>query len=794
MTSSGGYGAVTYALSGGTLPTGLSFSTSTGQISGTPTALLSTTTFTVTATDSTTPVAQTSSKTFQLTVAAPALATTQAAASTTLTANSNFGSPFTPVTSSGGFGAVTYSLSGGTLPTGLSFSTSTGQISGTPTAVLATTTFTVTATDQATPVAQTSSKTFQLTVNLAPTITMSAAALSNGKQGVAYSQQVSASGGLAPYTYTIGSGALPGGLSLNSSTGAITGTPTTAGTFNFTVKGVDSSTGAGPFSASGAYSITIATSPPVLGSPIQASTLQGKLLTIDLSLQASNGPFTGGSVVSISPVGAATVTIVPVVKGSATDYVLNFTSVGAFSGQVVVTYSLSNAYESATNTVTVSVQPRPDPSKNPDIVGIVNSEYQSALRLSQSQIDNFNDHLQSLHDGVAPHQNVGGLGFHNGMNFRAGDGNITDPFAAREHDLMQGPAGFNPPPAFGAVTTPLSPNPGAPPALAPASLSRAVGSDAIAHGGGAQTQTLASVGGPTSDKALASDSANPNPSSLDGASDRVTLWTAGAVDFGMHSTPTSHVGLHFQTEGITVGADVQASNALTLGFGLGYGQDVTKFGQTGAYTNSRDYAGAFYGDWRVSKVNYIDLVAGYSNLDFSSRRFDSGANADAYGQRAGHDVFGSFTFGWDLYAADWKLTAYTRMNGMVGSLDRFTETGAGSYDLTFASQTVSAINGVLGLRGSLPLSFRSNLLTPRFTLEYQRDFAGADAGSLAYADWVGGPSYAVSVTDTSRDHLTVGVGSNVLSGPLSLDVDFKSLFTNGQSPEDQVEAKVAVKF
>lgn len=54
-----------------------------------------------------------------------------------------------------------------------------------------------------------------------------------------YSQTLQASGGTTPYTWSISSGSLPDGVSLNSSTGTISGTPTTEGTFNFTVKVTD---------------------------------------------------------------------------------------------------------------------------------------------------------------------------------------------------------------------------------------------------------------------------------------------------------------------------------------------------------------------------------------------------------------------------------------------------------------------------------------------------------------------------------------------------------------------------
>jgi hypothetical protein len=78
-----------------------------------------------------------------------------------------------------------------------------------------------------------------------PIITVNPATLPNGAVGTAYNQTLSASGGTAPYVFSISSGALPGGLLLNPATGAISGTPTTAGTFTFTVTATDASGCAG---------------------------------------------------------------------------------------------------------------------------------------------------------------------------------------------------------------------------------------------------------------------------------------------------------------------------------------------------------------------------------------------------------------------------------------------------------------------------------------------------------------------------------------------------------------------
>lgn len=77
------------------------------------------------------------------------------------------------------------------------------------------------------------------------TITLSPSTLPNGIVGTAYSQTVTASGGVSPYTYTISSGALPNGLTIGSGSGTISGTPTVAGTFNFTVQAADSNSATG---------------------------------------------------------------------------------------------------------------------------------------------------------------------------------------------------------------------------------------------------------------------------------------------------------------------------------------------------------------------------------------------------------------------------------------------------------------------------------------------------------------------------------------------------------------------
>jgi hypothetical protein len=90
-------------------------------------------------------------------------------------------------------------------------------------------------------------------VSVCPIITVNPATLSNGTVGTPYNDAVSASPA-ATYVFSVSSGALPTGLILNGASGAITGTPTTAGTFTFTITATDTN----GCSGSRQYTITIA--------------------------------------------------------------------------------------------------------------------------------------------------------------------------------------------------------------------------------------------------------------------------------------------------------------------------------------------------------------------------------------------------------------------------------------------------------------------------------------------------------------------------------------------------------
>jgi YVTN family beta-propeller protein len=208
------------------------------------------------------------------------------------------GTPYTTTLVASGTPASTWSVTTGAVPAGLVLNSVTGIINGTPTAA-GTFNFTIQAANGTTPNAsQMVSITIAAGMGTIPAIT--SAAPPSGQTGQGYSFTPSATGS-PTIAWSIASGGLPPGLTLSPTTGTITGTPSTAGSFVFTLRATNM---AGQ--ANQATSITIITpitptitvSPAILnfGNQNLGIISQAQAVTVTNS---GNGPFNINSITSI---------------------------------------------------------------------------------------------------------------------------------------------------------------------------------------------------------------------------------------------------------------------------------------------------------------------------------------------------------------------------------------------------------------------------------------------------------------------------------------------------------------
>jgi uncharacterized protein YhjY with autotransporter beta-barrel domain len=458
----------------------------------------------------------------------------------------------------------------------------------------------------------------------------------------------------------------------------------------------------------------------------------------------------GGKVTMLTPSNAGSATIEPDADGKSVS--LAFKPTPGFFGKAVVHYTLSTAAASddlvAEGDVEITVDTRPDPSADGGVRGVIQAETEASVRFADAQISNFNQHLESLH---ADGRGKGG----NGVNFNFGFGqDQPNLMLQRDHDALRidGDEAW-PTPALGPDPQAKRPAPSKYPA-------RAAAGPGLGNG--------------------SADSA-------------ITMWTGGAISFGQSDATTQRPGFRFTTDGLSAGVDARLSGQLTLGAGAGVGQSYAQV-NGGSRVDGHDFVGVVYGDWRPVKRAYIDAIAGYGRLDFTSHRAVSGGGV-AQGDRSGEDPFLSVTAGWMIERdGGFKLTPYVRLDEISGRLDAFTEHGASTADLRYDAQSFDSLQGTLGLRGEwrVPTSYGDWM--PRFRFEAHHQFDGTGLAGVNYADDLAGPPFTTQADPMRSDSLSAGVGADLHWQNKTLNLDYTFTSDLVRETVHDLHAKLAFKF
>ncbi len=616
VTASGGTAPYTFAVTTGSLPAGLAL-TSAGVVSGTP-ATAGTYGFTITATDA---YASTGSQLYSVVIAAPAISLSPGTlpGGTTAVAYSQ------TVTASGGSSPYSFAVTAGSLPTGLAL-TSAGVLSGTPTAA-GTYGFTITATDA---FGSTGAQAYSVGV-MAPAIVLAPAALPAGQAGTAYSQTISASGGVGPYIFSLTSGTLPDGLAL-ATDGTLSGTPTAPGAPTFTVTATDSNGAIG----SRSYTLTIANGVVPVAVSKQVSTQMDIPVQVDLTLGASGGPFTSATVISVGPGGTATVS-----PGE----VLTFTPSQGFLGSVQVDFTLSNAWgPSAVASITFVVGARLDPVKDPDVVGIQTATDGVVRIFAENPMRNVDRRMDTLHD-----------------------------------------------------------------------LEKGCG-----------------------------------------------WWVSETTRSGSRGADAVGSSQSFRVNGVTFGGDCPTSHHLSFGVALGYDRNRQDIGIHGSHLYGQAKSGMGYGSFHPTVPFFIDGSIGHQRITLQTMRALPGSQSVVEGQRTGDQTFSSWTGGYRLKRKTWEINAYSRVDVAKASLDGYSEDGDPTQALRYGDESIETRTNTLGIRGKFQHESRWGMVEPRMRVEFLHDFHLQGGTSVQYVDQPNGAQYllAPQVGGGNRQLLELGVVLN----------------------------------
>ena len=796
VTATNGTGPYTFSLASGTMPTGLSIN-SAGNITGTP-SVAGPFSFTIRAIDS---VNNTGTRLYNVNIGANILTVTPPTLPNG-TRGQAYGATFG---ATGGTGSYTFAVTSGALPTGLTLN-SNGTLSGTPSAA-GTFNFNVQATDSG---FNTGTGSYSVTINPAP-LTINPASLPNGTVGTAYNQTVVASGGIAPYGYSIISGTLPTGLAINPSSGAITGTPTTLGSYNFTVQAADAT----PITGTRNYTVLIGTNILTIAPSTVPSGTRGMAYNQTLTASGGTGPYTYAVTSGALPAGLS-LSAAGVISGTPSGSGVSSFTIGA-TDSVANTGSQNYTLSIGTDSLTVNPASLPAP-----VAGRPYSQSVSATGGTAPYT--FSIAAGALPAGLTLNATTGLIsGTPTGFataSFTVQALDINGNIGTRAYTLTTRPDPALDPEVRGLVSAQIA----ATRRFASAQIDN-VGQHLIGLHDGFNPCAVNFGIAPPIDRSAPSgyqlfgapndqaygqaygygpygNSPAAPPRSRPGSSDcgsdwasSMALWTAGSFQFGSANPNSGSANNKFSTGGLTAGLDWRVTDGIIFGAALGYGADRTDVGQNGTRSNATNLSGTLYASLRPFNPLFLDFAIGYGTLDFDNRRYVTGDGTSVSGTRKGSLWFGSATASLEL-GRDWfKFAPYLKADFAAATLDQYAESGSSAQLLTFGEMKTNSTSVGLGLRGSIDLPMSFGTLTPTARIEYREISQSEYSQSMYYTDLGPGMNSAFGQPASVHGVTTAALGLRARApGGLSVDLEYGVAVGNDAYKAQSIRGAVRLPF
>lgn len=655
------------------------------------------------------------------------------------------GSAYThAVVASGGASPYTFQLTGGALPAGLTLGTD-GRITGTPTAA-GSFSLTVHVTDSSTGLGPfTAQRQYTLQV-AAPQIAFTLPVLPPATHAGAINQTLTVSGGTAPYTYTVTAGSLPQGVSL-SAAGVLTGTPTQAGSFAFTIEVRD----ANGFSGAQAYELVVAQAAQAItgfsanpATPV--FTPNGTFALVATGGASANPVVFASTTLQVCQVSGATVTMLAAGRCSLTadqagdanheaaPQALLDVDIAAAVPTLVWPETLRKVYGEPAfdlaNPQSPSAGAFTFTSSDPDVASIngrtvtLHAEGETVITATQAAAGSYAAASVEMRLQVEvrpdPTRDAGVVGLLQAQV----DASVR--FATAQQSNIR-------------------------------DRLRQVRSGANAS---SNTVTLAYAGG--DDRQGLSVPVGQATGTLPALPQGWGAWASGTATFGKSGRVG---GYDFQTDGITLGADRAFGEHLLLGVAGSLARNDSDLDGTASRLKADQRSLALYGLWRRGEHLFVDGMLATGRLDFDIRRWSDDAGALGTAARDGEQWFGSLALGYEHRGERMALTGYGRFDASRTTLEAYREYGLDLYDLAYRRQEVENSTFALGIEGSYQVGGANGRYRPFWTLEYRQAIDDKGEAAMNYVVWPHPTDYRLGMQSYNDNALSLAAGLDVKLRP-----------------------------
>ena len=421
---------------------------------------------------------------------------------------------------------------------------------------------------------------------------------------------------------------------------------------------------------------------------------------------------------------------------SVTGEVVTYTPTAGFSGADTFVYTVNGDASPASATVTVTVSSSSS-ALDSSVYGLIGALQQTTLLTAFAQVDNFNRHLDNLHDELHDGKPLG-------VNINGQSSSGSSVRIASIASMF------------------MSPN-------------SKFASDAPHSGPGAQTAQA--------------DASDAVPIELP---DRIGIFLNGNLSLrqitGRNGVPDASP----RTTSVSGGIDYRLTASTIIGLGGGYTGNTTDIGG-GSKSTSDAFNVTAYGTTRPIDPVYIDAQVGYNHISFQTLRDVSDA-AFLSSSPEGNIFSGSLTGGYEFDVGPYTFGPYFRADGAHGTINGFTETGPSAFAITAGGQTVASAHAVLGFRGDRAISTDYGIVSPHIRGEYLHEFIGASNASVAFANGAAS-GFQVAGYPVSRNYLMLGGGVSFLTvSALSFFVDYDALVGYTNQTNHSITAGASIRF
>lgn len=249
----------------------------------------------------------------------------------------------------------------------------------------------------------------------------------------------------------------------------------------------------------------------------------------------------------------------------------------------------------------------------------------------------------------------------------------------------------------------------------------------------------------------------PAPADRPGCSGGLSGWAAGTVDYGRVPGALGAAGSRFGSPGLSAGIDLVPLQGVRSGIALGHGQDRSDVNGDLGRIDSRSDSLTAYGSWQAPLGVLVQAAWGQARTLLERLR-NAGIDTPLAGQRRVTQRFGALGGSTRLDVGPWTLAPRVGVEHMSAALGAYAESDASPLALGYDSARLASSD----VRGGLALTrrWRPALWTvePELSVDWHRRLQGGMTQQLRHADDPLGSAYTLSSTEPTAEFAQFGVG------------------------------------